>query len=74
MKKYKCPFCGNISDEIIGFRDQTEWDAYCIDDNGDIDWVSEQDTYHGELVFECMECNETTMQYKDYEVIENESD
>ena len=71
-KQYKCPWCGNISDELIGFIDQTEWDAYQIDSEGELEWQSERDTYHGDIVIECMEYNKTTMDYTEFEVIDDE--
>ena len=69
-KRYKCPFCDNISDELIGFVDKTEWTAYTIDSNGRLYWKEEKGIYTGNYVFECMECNETTMDYTEFEVIE----
>ena len=29
--RYKCPWCGNISDELVGYTDGTEYDEYSID-------------------------------------------
>lgn len=60
MTKYKCPWCGNISDELVGYTDRTEYDEYSIDEFGELQWLCERGSYDSDIAFECQVCNETT--------------